>query len=133
MTKKEIMKYEERLLEEKQHTVRQRGFTGAMLSQSERGAGTATVGNPYDIGEQGYDTYQREMASKMTSDQTKALQEIDEALRRIELKTYGICENCGRAIAKARLEVLPQSRYCMKCVRGKETETKAEPTRRRRR
>jgi DnaK suppressor protein len=133
MTKKEIMKYEERLLEEKQQLVKQRGFTGTMLAEDERGAGAATAGNPYDFGEQGYDTSQREMASTMTSGQTKGLQEIDEALRRIELKTYGICENCGRPIAKARLELLPQSRYCMKCVRGRENDTKPEPVRRRRR
>ena len=132
MNKKELMKYEERLLEGKRQILHQRGFTGSMLSQGERGEGESDVANPYDFGEQGYDTYQREVASKMTSDQTKALQEIDEALRRIELKTYGVCENCGRAIAKARLDLLPQSRYCMKCVRGRETEEEPQPARRRR-
>jgi RNA polymerase-binding transcription factor DksA len=133
MTKKDLLRYEKRLLEEKIQLLRQRGFTGALLSPTERGSGTDAVGNPFDLGELGYDTHQRELASQMTSDQTKSLIEIDEALRRIELKTYGLCEACGKPVPKARLEVIPQSRYCMKCVRVKESERKPESPRRRRR
>jgi RNA polymerase-binding transcription factor DksA len=133
MTRKNLIKYEKRLLEVKTQILKQRGFTGAMLVQLERENGSETVGNPADSGEQGYETYQRELASKMTSGQTKALMEIDEALRRVELKTYGICENCGRPISQARLGVLPQSRYCMRCVRSKEAFRPPQPPKRRRR
>lgn len=39
----------------------------------------------------------------------------DAALQRIELGSYGTCQNCGQEIAEARLNAVPYARYCMKC------------------
>lgn len=41
---------------------------------------------------------------------------IDEALQRIGLGTYGICERCGQAIAEGRLEALPAAVLCIACA-----------------
>jgi DnaK suppressor protein len=41
--------------------------------------------------------------------------EIDNALRRIEEGTYGICENCGNAIPVERLRAMPQAKLCVRC------------------
>lgn len=131
LPRKELLRFEKRLLEEKTQVLRQRGYTGSMLSQSELDSGAETNNNPYDSAEQGYDTYQREFASHMTSGQTKSIIEIDEALRRVERKTYGVCESCGKPIAKARLDMVPQTRYCMKCIREMEEKYKPVPERRR--
>jgi DnaK suppressor protein len=120
LNKKELLKFEKRLLEEKMQILRQRGYTGAMLTQVEENSEGDSNGNVSDSGDQGYDTYQRELASRMTSGQSKNLMEIDEALRRVVLKRYGMCESCGKAIAQARLELVPHTRYCMKCLREKE-------------
>jgi RNA polymerase-binding transcription factor DksA len=127
MTKKELLKYEQRLLEEKTRILHQRGFMGAMLVRPEQEAAGDTANNPGDLADQGYDTSQRELASRMTSEQSKTLMEIDEALRRIELKTYGICEICGKRIPKARLDIVPYTRYDMKCIRKREAERFAPP------
>src|SRR3989344_1830379 len=43
------------------------------------------------------------------------LKEIEAALKKIKNGTYGICERCKKPIDPARLEVKPQSLYCMKC------------------
>lgn len=43
--------------------------------------------------------------------------EIDEALKRIEKGTYGICSNCSEAIMPERLEALPYAALCIKCQR----------------
>lgn len=43
--------------------------------------------------------------------------EIDEALKRIEDGTYGICNNCGKAIMPERLEALPYAELCIACQR----------------
>lgn len=40
---------------------------------------------------------------------------VEDALRRLEVGTYGVCESCGRDINPARLAVLPQARRCVKC------------------
>jgi RNA polymerase-binding transcription factor DksA len=133
MNKRDLLKYEKRLLEEKTRIIKQRGFTDSMLVRPEQESSNLNASTPSDTAEQGYDTYQRELASRMASDQTKVMIEVDEALRRIELKTYGVCEICGKPIARARLDVVPYSRYDMKCLKKKEAERTAvveEPRRR---
>jgi RNA polymerase-binding protein DksA len=39
----------------------------------------------------------------------------DDATRKIDSGTYGICESCGKPIEAARLEILPTARRCMNC------------------
>ncbi len=41
------------------------------------------------------------------------LREIDAALERVETGTYGICEESGKRITKARLRAIPYTRYCV--------------------
>jgi DnaK suppressor protein len=41
--------------------------------------------------------------------------EIDEALERIEDKTYGICEDCGKRVTSNRLKIMPFARLCITC------------------
>jgi DnaK suppressor protein len=45
------------------------------------------------------------------------LQEIDQALNRLETSTYGKCLNCGENIQPARLEIIPTAALCIKCQR----------------
>jgi len=47
----------------------------------------------------------------------KLLHEIDDALQRIENKTYGVCEGTGQPIPKARLEAQPWARHCVEYTR----------------
>lgn len=44
------------------------------------------------------------------------LAKVGYALGRIEAKTYGICEDCGNPIPKARLEAIPYTSLCVKCA-----------------
>lgn len=46
---------------------------------------------------------------------SKLLMETRLALSKIKIGKYGICENCGRSIDRARLEAYPQARYCLDC------------------
>jgi RNA polymerase-binding transcription factor DksA len=48
--------------------------------------------------------------SLLSSDQD-AVYEIEEALKRIEKKTYGVCELTGKPIPRARLEAIPWTRF----------------------
>ncbi len=51
----------------------------------------------------------------ITESERDLLEQIDEALQRIELQNYGTCQNCGQLIAEARLNAVPYARYCMTC------------------
>lgn len=54
-----------------------------------------------------------------------ALEQVDLALTKLDDGTYGICEDCGGRIDRARLEVLPQAVYCLECQA--EHEHRAQP------
>jgi DnaK suppressor protein len=45
------------------------------------------------------------------------LAELDDALRRLDEGTHGLCEQCGEPIAVARLHALPHVRLCLQCQR----------------
>jgi DnaK suppressor protein len=47
----------------------------------------------------------------------RSLASIEDALARIDAGTYGICDGDGELIERSRLEMLPWTRYCVKCAR----------------
>lgn len=63
------------------------------------------------LSDQGTDTFDREFALNQLSNEQDVLFEIDEAIRRIENGTYGICEMTQNPINVERLEALPYVRY----------------------
>lgn len=54
------------------------------------------------------------------------LTKIDEALRKLDEGTYGICEDCGEEIPRERLEVMPFAILCRDCQEKKEEMDKLE-------
>jgi DnaK suppressor protein len=52
---------------------------------------------------------------KLKQTDAKILQAIEEALKRIDKGTYGICRDCGEPIAPARLNAIPWTRVCITC------------------
>lgn len=61
------------------------------------------------------DDFDREFALNLVSSEQDSIYEIDEALRRIKERSYGLCAECGSAIEKARLLALPFARMCIRC------------------
>ena len=52
---------------------------------------------------------------KLKQTDAKILQAIEEALRRIDDGTFGVCRDCGEPIAEARLNAIPWTRVCITC------------------
>lgn len=59
----------------------------------------------------GTDNFDRDFALSLLSSDQDAIYEIEEALKRIERQTYGICELTGKSIPKARLDAIPWTRF----------------------
>lgn len=78
----------------------------------------------YRSEEQGTDNFDRDFALNRVSLDQEMLFEIDEALNRLALGTYGICDGCGRGIEKARLKAVPYSRMCVSCQSQSENSRK---------
>ncbi len=76
--------------------------------------------------EQGTDAMEREKTFLFMSRESKFLNQLDDALMRIEDKTYGQCKVCGLVIPKERLEAVPTATTCAEykntnvpCERGR--------------
>ncbi len=63
------------------------------------------------MADSGTDNFDRDFALSLLSSDQDAIYEIEEALKRIERNTYGICELTGKAIPRARLEAIPWTRF----------------------
>jgi DnaK suppressor protein len=77
----------------------------------------------------GSDAYDRDFALSLLSQEQDALYEIDQALKRIELGTYGKCEMSGKPISHARLEAIPFARFTVECQSQLEKQNKASRVR----
>ena len=73
----------------------------------------------------GSDAYDRDFALSLLSQEQDALYEIEEALKRIDSGTYGICEMSGKAIPHPRLEAIPFARCTVECQAQIEKQRKA--------
>jgi DnaK suppressor protein len=71
-----------------------------------------------ESGEGGTVTVDRERDLALSAQALLAVEEIDDAQRKIDRKTYGACERCHEAIPKARLRALPFARLCVACKSG---------------
>ncbi len=63
----------------------------------------------------GSDAYDKDFALSLLSQEQDALYEIEEAMKRVDAGTYGLCEMSGKPIPVARLEALPFARYTVEC------------------
>jgi RNA polymerase-binding transcription factor DksA len=77
----------------------------------------------------GSDAYDRDFALSLLSQEQDALYEIEEAIKRIDLGSYGVCEMSGKPIAHARLEAIPFARYTVECQSQLEKQNKVSRSR----
>lgn len=56
-----------------------------------------------------------EMSYMLGDRKTKELKAIEEALKKLEEGTYGLCEMCEKEINKERIIALPLTQYCIDC------------------
>jgi len=63
------------------------------------------------MADSGTDNFDRDFALSLLSSDQDAIYEIEEALKRIEKGTYGVCELTGNQIPVTRLEAIPWTRF----------------------
>jgi DnaK suppressor protein len=79
-----------------------------------------------DLADRASDSLYNELAHGVAEIATADLRRIDRALEKIDKRTYGRCEACGKAIPKARLRVLPFADLCVGCQEQFESEAGAD-------
>jgi len=79
------------------------------------------IGDIYDIASNERD---RELSLTFGDRDREKLSEIEDALERLRVNTYGECEDCGEPVAENRLRALPFTRVCVECQSKQEREQK---------
>src|SRR5437879_5520931 len=102
--KAEWSKFYDRLLELREQLVRQ--MNGLAKESAQEMAGYSL-----HMADSGTDNFDRDFALSLLSSDQDAIYEIEEALKRIERNTYGVCELTGKSIPKSRLEAIPWARF----------------------
>ncbi len=69
----------------------------------------------------------REFDLILTKREKEKLRLIEEALEKIEEKTYGVCEECGGKIPRGRLKVMPFAHFCVECKESIERTERVYP------
>ncbi|HJP17536.1 MAG TPA: TraR/DksA C4-type zinc finger protein, partial [Nitrospinota bacterium] len=111
----EIKEIEQMLLEQRAELLRLISRSSASekdISKLERG----------DLQDMAATSLEREMTFAMGSREREEFQMINKALKKITLKTYGICESCDEMINIRRLKIVPFAPYCIECKSSMEQE-----------
>jgi RNA polymerase-binding protein DksA len=73
-----------------------------------------------DQADAGTKTFEREHELSLANNSRDLLAQVDRALSRLDNGTYGVCENCGQPVGKARLQAFPRATLCVTCKQREE-------------
>ncbi len=68
-----------------------------------------------DQADAGSKTFEREHEMSLANNARDMLEQIRQALGRIDDRSYGVCDGCGKGIGKLRLQAFPRATLCMSC------------------
>ena len=112
MNKPDTLRYANLLLSKRQELFAAKSPVRSMTTTGE------LRGDPIDMA-----ATETDAATQMRLQQSdsKLLRAIEDALTRIRHEKFGICEECGQSISKARLEAVPWTRWCRDCKESQDS------------
>lgn len=112
LTANDLEKYKKKLLAKREELT---GINTQMESHALKATEQdSSVDHMADFGS---DNFEQFVSLGLLENNEKLVQQIDEALERIDEGTYGVCRHCKKPISKARLNVVPWTAYCVDCQR----------------
>ena len=96
----------------KENLIAERDGLFAKLNGNDLSVDAAETPDPVDLAVQ---NYSKNVMLAVSENESRQLQMVDEALRRIENDEYGVCQNCNKEIQMKRLAAIPWARYCLDC------------------
>lgn len=121
MNKKDLSVFKKMIIKRKEEILAEiKCLSEDTLKKSQKDASGDISGYTYHMADVATDNYDREFVLGLASNERELLYELDDAVKKIEEGTFGICEECECLIAKTRLKAVPQARLCIKCQEKKE-------------
>jgi len=92
----------------------------ARVNRSRYSATSTEVGDVVDMAESAEVDLQEELGFALMQMKAETLVRTNDALRRLEAGTFGVCASCGDDISEARLRALPFAVRCTECEKRRE-------------
>jgi len=130
----DLKKFKEMILAKRQETLEELDTLKETIMDTSTGEYVSESSNYSLHMEQGTDAMEREKTFLFASRSGKFVNQLDEALMRIEAKSYGVCKTCGLLVPKERLEAVPTATTCAEfkntgvpCERGRAAIARIKP------
>ena len=115
MNKKELARFRKLIEAERDRVRRNLGIIEEEISDRTLNKSSGSQGYSNHMADIGSDAIEQEQAFLHASQETEYLKQLDEALKRVENGTYGVCETCGDKIPQKRLEAYLAAELCVAC------------------
>ncbi len=103
----ELQEFKELILQKLESARKELNYLQDQISNA--GNGTSDTSAKFNNIEDGVDMMEKEYLTQMASRQIQFIKHLENALIRIENKTYGICRETGKLISKERLKAVPHA------------------------
>jgi len=121
MLKADLAAFKKLILKKKEDIIDHiREISEETVKKSQKDASGDISSYTYHMADVATDNYDREFSMGRVSEDREFLFELDDALKRIEDGSFGICEDCGALVSKTRLKAVPSARLCIKCQEKKD-------------
>lgn len=111
-TKVELNRVRKSLNEDETRLLEEIAMTEQGLADLIRDSGDGAGDDQADAGSK---TFEREHEMSLANNARDMLEQVRQALGRIDDRTYGVCITCGKGIGKLRLQAFPRATLCMSC------------------
>jgi DnaK suppressor protein len=108
MDKKRLDYYKKKLLARREELTR-------TIARTQEEGRQADDDPTVDLADKAANSYTKEFLFGMTNTDRSILNQIDEALKRINANTYGTCATCEEEMQQKRLEAVPWAKNCISC------------------
>ena len=86
-----------------------------MMNRDRTAAGEGSDEGTADFADRANNAYSRELNFSLSQGDRQVLQQVEDALERVEKGTYGVCSNCAQEIPQPRLDAVPWAPTCIDC------------------
>ncbi len=111
-TKVELNRVRKALNEDEVRLLEEIAMTEQGLADLIRDSGDGAGDDQADAGSK---TFEREHEMSLANNAREMLEQVRQALGRIDDRSYGVCDGCGKGIGKLRLQAFPRATLCMSC------------------
>lgn len=123
-TKEQLKHFRQLLITERAKLVDEIRAIAREASTSPRDASGDLSAYTIHMADMAADTYNRELSMNIASSEQELIYQIDEALKRLDDGSFGLCQQCSQPITFSRLKALPYASLCINCQRTREQKSK---------